>query len=160
MLPTNPEAGTDSRQEGLLRRRRRTVLTGSSVAAAHAADWDQRHWTSRVLHNLGELTARSSAGVLAAFVVILWVIVGFVAGFPTWWSTAFYSGTASVTFVMVFVIQHTHERQVAAMQRKLDELIRSSDRADDGLIAVEEASDDHLQALTEVHVATGQQMRE
>ncbi len=135
-------------------------VTGSSVAAAHASDWDRRHWTSRVLHDVGELASRSSAGVLAATVVVLWVVVGAVFDFPTWWSTAFFSGTASVTFVMVFVIQHTHERQVAAMQRKLDELIRSSDRADDGLIAIEEAPDDHLQALTEVHVATGQQMRE
>lgn len=113
-----------------------------------------------MLHRVGELTARSSAGVLAAVLVIVWVVVGVVYSFPRWWATAMYSGTASVTFVMVFVIQHMHERQTSAMQRKLDELIRSSTRADDSLMAVEEASDDHLQALTDVHVAAGQQMRD
>jgi low affinity Fe/Cu permease len=55
-----------------------------------------------------------------------------------------YSTTGSVTFVMVFVIQHTHERRTSATQRKLDELIRSSTHADDTLIAVEEAADDQL----------------
>jgi low affinity Fe/Cu permease len=135
-------------------------LVGSSVAPTHAADWEQRHWTSRVLHRVGELSARSSAGVLAAILVILWVLAGVLYDFPTWWATALYSGTASVTFVMVFVIQHTNERQTSAMQRKLDELIRSSAGADDSLMAVEEAPDDHLQALADAHVAIGEQMRE
>ena len=64
-----------------------------------------------------------------------------------------YSVTGSVTLVMVFVIQHTQERQRSATQRKLDELIRSSASADDALIAVEEAGDEHLQALTDLNLA-------
>jgi low affinity Fe/Cu permease len=64
-----------------------------------------------------------------------------------------FSTTGSVTFVMVFVIQHTHERQTFATQRKLDELIRSSMHADDMLIAVEEAADDQLHALTDLNLA-------
>ena len=54
---------------------------------------------------------------------------------------------------MVFVIQHINERQTAAMHRKLDELIRSSTRADDGLIAAEEATDEQLQAMADLSVA-------
>ena len=158
-MPSTPEPD-DARRNDTRPSRGLRALAGSSVAAAHPADWEQRHWTSRVLHRVGELTARSSAGVLASVLVMLWVVVGIVYDFPTWWATTLYSGTASVTFVMVFVIQHTHERQTSAMQRKLDELIRSSSGADDGLMAVEEASDDHLQALTDRHVAAGQQMRE
>ncbi len=150
----------ESRHVPQRRTRRRQAIVGSSVAVAHAPGWGQRHWTSRLLHKVGELTAHSSAGVLAAVVVLIWVVVGIVAGFPTWWSTALYSGAASVTFVMVFVIQHMQERQTSAMQRKLDELIRSADGADDGLIAVEEASDDHLQALAGVNVAAGELIRD
>ena len=73
--------------------------------------------------------------------------------FPGWWQTAMYSVTGSVTFVMVFVIQHTQQRQVAATQRKLDELLRSSDVADSTLIAVEEAPDEALKDLARSHVA-------
>ncbi len=73
--------------------------------------------------------------------------------FPDWWQTTFYVVAGSVTFVMVFVIQHTQQRQIAATQRKLDELLRSSNQADSALIAVEEASDGELEALTRRHVA-------
>ena len=159
-MPNESEPGAHAPETEGRPGRRLRALAGSSVAATHPSDWEQRHWTSRVLHRVGELTARSSAGVLAAVLVIVWVVTGVIYGFPTWWATALYSGTASVTFVMVFVIQHTNERQTSAMQRKLDELIRSSTGADDSLVAIEEAPDDHLQALTDVHVAIGQQMRE
>ncbi|HEY4608558.1 MAG TPA: low affinity iron permease family protein, partial [Ilumatobacteraceae bacterium] len=59
--------------------------------------------------------------------------------------------------VMVFVIQHTQQRQTAATQRKLDELLRSSEPADSTLIAVEEASDADLKALTRQHVEEREQ---
>jgi low affinity Fe/Cu permease len=58
-----------------------------------------------------------------------------------------------VTFVMVFVIQHTPSRQISAMQRKLDELLRSHARADDALIAAEEAPDEEIQAMTDRSLA-------
>ena len=85
--------------------------------------------------------------------IVVWVAVGGIAGFPPWWQITLYSVTGSITFVMVFVIQHTQERQTSATQRKLDELIRSSTRADNSLIAIEQASDADLQALTHLNLA-------
>jgi low affinity Fe/Cu permease len=117
----------------------------------HASTWKERHWTSRLLHLIGEAASRTATGISAAGAVVVWAVVGVATGFPRWWQTALYSVAGSVTFLMVFVIQHTHERQTAATQRKLDELIRSSARADDNLIAVEEAADEHLQALTDLN---------
>jgi low affinity Fe/Cu permease len=84
---------------------------------------------------------------------VVWAAVGLITGFPSWWQITLYSVTGSVTFVMVFVIQHTQERQTSATQRKLDELIRSSLRADNNLIAVEQASDQDLQALGSLNLA-------
>jgi len=106
-----------------------------------------------VLHRIGEGTGHSAAGIAAATLVVVWALIGVGYGFPTWWQIVLYSTTWSVTFVMVFVIQHTHERQTFATQRKLDELIRSSTRADDTLIAVEEATDGDLQALADLSLA-------
>ncbi len=134
-------------------RLRRGMFSGEVVAAAHAPGWEQRHWTSRLLHRLGSIAAHSGAGVLAAALVVAWAAVGIIWGFASWWQTVLYSVTGSVTFVMVFVIQHTQERQTSATQRKLDELIRSSTHADNALIAVEEASADHLQALTDLNLS-------
>jgi low affinity Fe/Cu permease len=125
----------------------------ASISDARPYGWPRRHWTSRVLHRLGDRATSPRAGILAAGLVLGWAVVGVLAGFPGWWQTTLYSVTASVTFVMVFVIQHTQERQIAASQRKLDELIRSSETADDTLIAVEGAADAHLQALGDLNAA-------
>jgi low affinity Fe/Cu permease len=91
------------------------------------------------------------AGLIAAVAAACWIVVGAITGFPTWWQICLYSATATVTFVMVFVIQHTQSKQIAALQRKLDELIRSSHRADNSLISVEEAPEPRLQQLADVY---------
>lgn len=105
------------------------------------------------MHRAGDLAARSGAGISAGGLVCAWAIVGVAVGFAVWWQTVLYSVTASVTLVMVFVIQHTQERQTSAMQRKLDELIRTSEPADDALIAVEGTDDEYLHALAGLNAA-------
>ena len=132
---------------------RHGLLPGGSIASTHAPGWEQRHWTSRLLHRMGEVAGHSIAGIVAAVLVVVWVVVGAVSGFATWWQVVLYSVTGSVTFIMVFVIQHAQQRQTSGTQRKLDELIRSSAPADNALIAVEEAADEHLQALTHLNLA-------
>ena len=126
--------------------------TFGSAGAVHANEWNQRHWSSRILHRVGETVARAESGILAAVIVVAWAILGLATGFPGWWQTTLYSVTGCVTFVMVFVIQHTQQRQTAATQRKLDELLRSSDQADSTLMAVEEAPDADLEELARLHV--------
>ena len=143
-MPDTPEVETD------VPRWQRGMFGGGGV---HAHEWTQRHWTSRVLHRVGEAVADARTGMVAAGIVAAWALLGATTGFPGWWQTALYSFTGSITFVMVFVIQHTHERQTFATQRKLDELVRASTRADDTLIAVEEAADDQLQALADLNLA-------
>jgi low affinity Fe/Cu permease len=128
-----------------------------SAASMHAPGWERRHWASRALHRLGDVVGLPGAGILAAALVVGWVIVGISVAFPTWWQNTLYAVTSSVTFVMVFVIQHTQERHTSAMHRKLDELIRSSTDADDTLIAVEEAGDEQLDALAQQSVADREQ---
>lgn len=131
----------------------RGVLKSSSVSSTHSHGWEQRPLTSRALHRIGEVAGGSGAGMVAASLVVVWALVGAIYGFPTWWQTILYSVTGSVTFVMVFVIQHAQDRQTFGTQRKLDELIRASSRADNSLIAVEEAPDEHLQALAHLNLA-------
>lgn len=122
------------------------------MPGAHPEDWRRRHWTSRTLYRFAEIVAHSSAGVVAAIVVVGWALLGEIEGFPHWWETGLYATTGSVTFVMVFVIQHTQQRQTAAIQRKIDELLRATDGADDSLIAVEEAPDEELAELASLNL--------
>jgi low affinity Fe/Cu permease len=138
---------------------RRGLIRGAPGAAlpTHDEGWDQRHWSSRALHRLGEASAHAVAGLVTAVVVLVWFVVGVAAGFPHWWQTVLYATSSSVTLVMVFAIQHTQTRQQSATQRKLDELLRAQPAADDSLIAVEEAPDQELQARADLNLADRRQ---
>lgn len=115
--------------------------SGASIASSHPPR------SSGLLHRLGDATSNSVAGLVAAITAACWIVVGAFTGFSTWWQVCLYSSTAIVTFVMVFVIQHTQSKQIAALQRKLDELIRSSHHASNSLISVEQAPEVELQQL-------------
>ena len=104
------------------------------------------------LHRLGEISAHSGAGLAAVAAVLLWLVVGWLNSFPTWWEVILYATSSSITLVMVFAIQHTQARQQAAIQRKLDEVLRAIGAADDRLIAVEEAPDEELEALADLNI--------
>ncbi|TFC27568.1 hypothetical protein E3O53_00435 [Cryobacterium sp. TMT2-18-3] len=73
----------------------------------------QHLWGSRLLHRVGDATALATVGLAVAFLTALWLMVGFLVGFPSWWNNVLYSVTSSITLVMVFVIQHTQARQQA-----------------------------------------------
>ena len=77
------------------------------------------------MQRVGDVVGHSSAGAAAIGLVALWLLVGLWRAFPSWWQTGLYGITSAVTFIMVFVIQHTQSRQIAATQHKLDELIEA-----------------------------------
>ena len=139
--------------------RRRGLIRAAPASSleTHGEDWERRHWSSRALHRMGELSAHAGAGLVAAFAVVGWLTFGVAYDFPDWWEKALYATSSSVTLVMVFAIQHTQTRQQSATQRKLDELLRADTAADDSLIAVEEATDHELQARADLNLADRQE---
>lgn len=132
--------------EELRRRLSRSTRGGRSGA------WFERKWSSRALHRLGEITSHAGAGLVVVVAVLLWLFVGWMKSFPDWWEATLYATSSSITLVMVFAIQHTQARQQAAIQRKLDEMLRAMTAADDRLIAVEEAPDEELEALADLNI--------
>jgi low affinity Fe/Cu permease len=107
--------------------------------------------SSHALHQLGEWSSKASAGVTVAGLVVGWIVVGALAGFPTWWQVALYSTASSVTVVMVFAIQHTQHREQLVTQRKLDELVRAQPGADNRIVAAETATDAELDRLIDAN---------
>jgi low affinity Fe/Cu permease len=107
---------------------------------------------SRVLHSVDSLTSRASAS--AAVFLITMAALGAIGavGFTSTLQFAFVTFAAAITLVMVFVIQHTQNRQLLALQIKLDELVRALPDADDRFVHVERGSDDELQELETRHV--------
>ncbi len=90
-----------------------------------------------------------SAFLLAFLVVAVWGLTGPIFHFSDTWQLVINTGTTIVTFLMVFLIQNTQNRDSKAMQLKLDELIRSSGGARNALVDLEDLSDDEITALDE-----------
>ncbi|MGD0055902.1 MAG: low affinity iron permease family protein [Acidimicrobiales bacterium] len=115
---------------------------------------------SRVLHWVGDLTARSGLAAVVTIVVVACAITLSVAGFPGHWEEAFSTAATSITLVMLFVIQHTQSRQQVATQLKLDELIRTSPDADDLLVKIEKAPDEELIEREQDHLSHHEALRD
>jgi low affinity Fe/Cu permease len=93
-------------------------------------------------------TARQTGGpstfVFAVGVVLVWAITGPVFGFSDTWQLVINTGTTIVTFLMVFLIQNTQNRDTEALQLKIDELIRVTERARNRLINLEDLTEEQL----------------
>lgn len=103
-------------------------------------------------------TGHPVAFCIALLIVIIWGITGPLFGFNDTWQLVINTGTTIVTFLMVFLIQSTQNRDTAAMQLKLDELIRVTEGAHTVLLDLEELSEDQLEKFREQYekiAATG-----
>jgi low affinity Fe/Cu permease len=84
---------------------------------------------------------------LALLVVVVWAATGPVFGYSETWQLVINTGTTIVTFLMVFVIQHAQNKDMRAVQLKLNELIAAVEGASNRLIDVEDLSDHELEHL-------------
>jgi low affinity Fe/Cu permease len=94
-----------------------------------------------------EWTGRPWAFVVAFLVLVAWLVSGPLFGFSDTWQLIINTGTTIVTFLMVFLIQHSENKNSRALQMKLDELIAATESASNRLIDIEELSEDELSAL-------------
>lgn len=85
----------------------------------------------------------------AVTMVVLWAITGPAVNFSDTWQLIINTATTIVTFLMVFLIQNTQNRDAKAMQLKLDELIKSNSRARDVFVGLEDISDEELKEMAE-----------
>jgi low affinity Fe/Cu permease len=90
---------------------------------------------------------RPSAFLLAAFVVLAWGITGPLFDYSDTWQLVINTGTTIVTFLMVFLIQNTQNRDSQAVHVKLDELIRAVSGARNGLINLDDLTDEELSRI-------------
>ena len=84
---------------------------------------------------------------IAMFIVLVWIVTGPMFHYSDTWQLVINTGTTIVTFLMVFLIQNTQNRDAEAMQMKLDELIRSIHGAHNALVNLEELDDVELDRI-------------
>ena len=102
---------------------------------------------TRFAKSTARATGRPAAFILAVGVILLWLVTGPLFHFSDTWQLVINTGTTIVTFLMVFLIQNTQNRDGAAVQLKLDELIRAVQGAHTGLLDLEELTEDDLRRL-------------
>jgi low affinity Fe/Cu permease len=90
---------------------------------------------------------RPSIFLLAVTIIVIWAVTGPLFHFSDTWQLVINTGTTIVTFLMVFLIQNTQNRDGAAMQIKLDELIRALQGAHNELVDLEDMSDRELEQV-------------
>ena len=97
-------------------------------------------------------TGSSTAFVLAFVIVIVWAITGPIFNFSTTWQLVINTGTTIITFLMVFIIQQSQNKDTIAIQLKLNELIAASATASNRLINVEDLTAKELETLKKFYV--------
>jgi len=124
---------------------------------------DTVSWNNRFDHFArfaSHLSGRPLAFNIAMLVIISWVVTGPLFGFSDTWQLIINTATTIVTFLMVFLIQHTQSRDTEAIQVKLDELIRSISGANNSLLDLEELEERELSVLRKQYTELARLARE
>jgi low affinity Fe/Cu permease len=104
-------------------------------------------WFRRFAHRVSIVVGKAGAFCTALVVIVVWGVTGPLFGFSDTWQLIINTSTTIVTFLMVFLIQSTQNRDAAAIHLKLDELIRATRSARNGMLALEQLSDEQLEEL-------------
>jgi len=111
----------------------------------------QENWFLCLFNRFSKFASRYSghpvAFCLAMLIVIVWAVTGPLFSYSDTWQLVINTGTTIITFLMVFLIQNTQNRDMAATQIKLDELIRSLENAQNSMLDLEEMQEDDLEKV-------------
>ena len=116
-------------------------------------------WFTRFASMASRATGRAGTFALAALVIVAWAVTGPMFHYSNTWQLIINTGTTIVTFLMVFLIQNTQNRDSQAMHLKMDEIIRAIEGAHNGLLDLEDTDEEMLDKITRRYRALAEQAR-
>ena len=116
------------------------------IAKTAAASQAASGWFSKLAQATARISGRPVTFLTAVAIVLIWAITGPIFNYSDTWQLVINTGTTIVTFLMVFLIQATQNRDTLALQLKLDELIIATKNARNNFAGIEEATDHDLEA--------------
>ncbi|MGE5241178.1 MAG: low affinity iron permease family protein [Bacteroidota bacterium] len=117
-------------------------------------------WYSWFAKVAARFCGRPRVFVFAVGIIVVWAITGPIFRFSDTWQLVINTGTTIVTFLMVFLIQNTQNRDTEAIQLKLDELIRATQGAHNALLDLEELEEETLDAFRKKYETLARVARE
>lgn len=120
----------------------------------------KKAWYSHLARSIAHISGKPLTFTIAVSVILIWIITGPIFKFSDTWQLVINTGTTIVTFLMVFLIQNTQNRDTEAIQVKLDELIRVTKGAHNALLDLEEIEEDELDAFRTKYQALAKSARE
>ena len=118
-----------------------------------------RFWFTKFAKRASRATGQPNAFLLASVVIVAWAVTGPIFRWSDTWQLVINTGTTVVTFLMVFLIQNTQNRDSEAMHVKLDELIRAVEGAHNGLLDLEELGQEDLDKIRADYCDLAEQAR-
>jgi len=119
-----------------------------------------KKWFLRFASTLSQFAGRASTFVGAVALIVIWAVLGPVFTFSDTWQLVINTSTTIITFLMVFLIQNTQNRDTAAIQTKLDELIRATEDAHNALLDIEQLDEKDIAKIRAPYEALARQARE
>lgn len=116
-------------------------------------------WFTRAAKFASRTAGRPVTFIIALSIILTWAVTGPLFGFSDTWQLVINTGTTIVTFLMVFLIQNTQNRDTEALHVKLDELLRSVETAHTSLIDLEELDDEELELIRKDYLKLAEKAR-
>ncbi len=117
-------------------------------------------WFTRVAKAASRAAGRPATFAIAVTIILLWAITGPIFHFSDTWQLIINTSTTIITFLMVFLIQNTQNRDTEALQIKMDELIRAVESAHNALLDLEELDDEELDLIRGNYLNLAKKARE
>jgi low affinity Fe/Cu permease len=108
---------------------------------------------------IAQISGRPATFIMAVMTVVVWAVTGPLFQYSDTWQLVINTGTTIVTFLMVFLIQNTQNRDSHAIQIKLDELIRSIEGAHNSLLDLEELDDEVIDRMRKRYIELAEAAR-